>query len=95
MRSIVSTLATCATVAAMIACESNGPADPTLQFARVSLNQRAVDVGIDEQQQLTLSSTEPGSAVTWQSADPSVATVTSSGVVSGRKIGSTMVIAAA
>ncbi|HEV8216455.1 MAG TPA: Ig-like domain-containing protein [Gemmatimonadaceae bacterium] len=95
MRSIVSTLATCATVAAMIACESNGPANPTLQFARVSFSQRAVDVGVNEQEQLTLSTTEPGSSVTWQTADPTIATVTSSGVVSGRRIGSTMVIAAA
>ena len=95
MRSLVSTLATMATVVGLIACESNGPSDPTLQFARVSFSQRSVDVGVDEQQQLTLSTTEPGSSVTWQSVDPSIATVTSTGVVSGRHIGSTMVIAAA
>ena len=95
MRSLVSTLATMATVVGLIACESNGPADPTLQFTRVALQQRAVDVGLNEQQQLTLSSSEPGSSVTWKSADSSIATVSTSGVVSGRHIGSTMVIAMA
>ena len=95
MRALPRTIAAAAIVAA-IACEASGPADPTIALARFSLNTKRVSLGLDEQQQLTYQGTlPPGTTINWSSVDPSIAQVSNTGVVTGRSIGATMVVAAA
>ena len=77
----------------VVACEATGVGDPAREVQRLSLAQKAIDVGVDEVQQLTIA-TAPSGDVSWKSANPGVATVSNSGLVSGRAIGQTMVIAA-
>ena len=94
MRALTRTTALLAIVVAA-ACEPTGPADPSIALARLSLSTKRVSLGLDEQQQLTLQNPlPPGSSVTWQSLDPNIAPVSNSGIVTGRSIGATMIVAA-
>ena len=96
MRSFVLRAIAFAIAVVAIACEQNAALDPTLEMARISLSNKTLDLSLDETQQLTITSNlPPGTAVTWKSLDPSVATVSSTGVVSGRGIGVTHIVAAA
>src|SRR5262245_29197081 len=52
-------------------------------------------MGIDHQYHLSIASNPDGSQVTWQSLNPDVVVVSTSGLVSGRGIGTAKVIAAA
>ena len=80
--------------AVVLGCESSGPADPTIAYQRLSLAEKAVEVGVDETQQLTLASTPLGGTVSWQSTNPGVATVSKGGAVTGRSIGISKIVAA-
>ena len=94
MRALTRTTAFLAIVVA-VACEPTGPADPSIALARLSLSTKRVSLGLDEQQQLTLQNPlPPGTSVTWQSLDPNIAPVSNSGIVTGRSIGATMIVAA-
>jgi uncharacterized protein YjdB len=94
MRSWSWPVAAFALIAISAGCESGGPADPTIAYQRLALAQKAIDVGVDETQQLTLSSTPLGGTVSWQSMNPGVATVSNGGVVMGRSIGTSKIVAA-
>ena len=94
MRSWSWPVAALALIALVVGCESSGPADPTVAYQRLSLAQKAVDVGVNETEQLTLSATPLGGSVTWQSTNPAVATVSNGGLVAGRSIGTSKIVAA-
>ena len=93
MRSRSWPVAALALIALVVGCESSGPADPTIAYQRLSLAQTAIDVGVNETEQLTLSSTPLGGTVTWQSTNPAVATVSNGGLVAGRSIGISRIVA--
>src|SRR6476619_7375759 len=84
-----------AMAALVTACEPTGSSEPKLAFARLSLEKKIVSLGVDDEFQLSVAVNPDGSPVTWRSLNPDVATVSAGGVVSGRNIGTTMVIAAA
>jgi uncharacterized protein YjdB len=89
-------IGTALTFAALVAgCESTGSTDPKLAFAHVSLEKKAVTMGVDDQYQLSIASNPDGSPITWQSLNSDVAVVSTSGVVTGRGLGTAKVIAAA
>lgn len=94
MRSWSWPAAALALIALVVGCESSGPADPTVAYQRLSLAEKAIDVGVNETEQLTLSSTPLGGTVTWQSTNPAVATVSNGGLVAGRSIGTSKIVAA-
>ena len=81
-------------IALVPGCESSGPADPSIAYQRLALAQKAIDVGVNETEQLTLSSTPLGGSVSWQSTNPAVATVSNGGLVAGRAIGTSKIVAA-
>jgi len=95
MRAISRTWPALAIVALAIACEATGSTDPKLTFAKLSLDKKAVTLLVDDDYQLSIASNPDGSPVTWQSLDPNVAVVSTSGLVSGRGIGTAKVVAAA
>ena len=84
-----------AMAALVTACEPTGSSEPKLAFARLSLEKKIVSLGVDDEFQLSVAVNPDGSPVSWRSLNPDVATVSAGGVVSGRNIGTTMVIAAA
>ncbi|WP_162491140.1 Ig-like domain-containing protein, partial [Candidatus Symbiothrix dinenymphae] len=64
----------------------------------VSLNERNLTLSIGSGSQLTatlIATIEPGNAtnkgITWTSSDPSIATVTATGIVTAKKVGSTLI----
>src|SRR5262249_31140225 len=95
MRATSRTWAAFVIAALAAACESTGTSDPQVTFARLSLDKKAVTMGVDDQYQLSIASNPDGSPVTWQSLNPDIVVVSTSGLVSGRGIGTAKVIAAA
>ena len=81
-------------LAVLLGCETNSLSDPNLTFQRLQLAQKAVDVGVDESQQLSLKSAPVGGTVSWQSNNPGVATVSNGGVVYAKSIGTAQIVVA-
>ena len=78
----------------ILGCESTSLGDPNMAYQRLSLAQKAIEVGVDETEQLTLSSSPVGGTVNWQTTNPVVATVSNGGVVTARSIGVAKIVAA-
>jgi uncharacterized protein YjdB len=81
-------------LAVILGCESNGLGDPNMAYQRLSLAQKAIEVGVDETEQLTLDSSPVSGTINWQSTNPTVATVSNGGVVTARSIGVAKIVAA-
>jgi uncharacterized protein YjdB len=92
MRALSCTGAALALIAGVVACESGSPANPLMAYERLAVLEKHAELGVGDQLQLTVS--HSGGAVTWQSLNPNVATVSTGGVVFARAIGSSMVVAA-
>ncbi|UYZ37288.1 Ig-like domain-containing protein [Clostridium beijerinckii] len=76
--------------------DSNGelkPYSPILTKTEISLNKSLVDLKVDDSQQLTATTTPAGVQVTWTSSDSNVATVDSTGKVTGVKEGTCTITA--
>ena len=84
----------------VLGCGGDGPTEPTITVATLTMNPSTVTLGVGQTVQLAAtakdaSGTPVTTSIAWTSSDPAVASVNGSGMVSGLSVGNTTVSAEA